>query len=327
MLRCIQRKETDPYFNIAAEEYLLQHATTDTFMIWTNSPCVVIGKHQNAAREINHTMIHENGIPVIRRITGGGTVYHDTGNINFSFIRLNRKENPVDFKFFTAPIILFLKNMGLDAEFEGKSNISVNGMKISGNSAHVHKGRVLHHGTLLFDSDLNVLDEIISSSEDRYEDRSVRSVRRKVSNIAQHIRADMAVEDFKDSFFSFIINFYDDAYHDNLTAAEISGIGILAREKYMDPKWNFGYSPDYQYVYEWTAEEGEFVLSLTTKEAVIHSIRIQGPQKFKVLLTESEKLLTGTLHERDSVIQALHQLNLASIKEKKVINQIIDHLF
>ena len=139
MLRFIQRPETDPYYNLAAEEYLLKSATIDTFMTWCNEPSVIIGKHQNTLKEINLSYIESNNLPVIRRITGGGTVYHDPGNINFSFIFINRKDNPVDFREFTRPVISFLKELGLYASFEGKNNITVDGLKVSGNSAHIFK--------------------------------------------------------------------------------------------------------------------------------------------------------------------------------------------
>ena len=133
MIRFIKRPETDPYYNVAAEEYILKSARQDTFMIWRNSASVIIGKHQNASKEINHSFITKYQIPVIRRISGGGTVYHDPGNINFSFIFTGRKENLIDFREFTKPVVLFLQSLGLKAVFEGKNNITVKGWKVSGN--------------------------------------------------------------------------------------------------------------------------------------------------------------------------------------------------
>lgn len=327
MLRCIQRKETDPYFNIAAEEHLLHNAIEDTFMIWQNDPCVIIGKHQNAAREINHTIVQRKNIPVIRRITGGGTVYHDPGNINFSFIRLNRKENPIDFKFFTHPVIIFLQSMGLDAEFEGKSNITVNDLKVSGNSAHVHKGRVLHHGTLLFETDLEMLVNVMNSREELYNDRSVRSIRKKVTNISSHIHAAMLVEDFKELFFSFIINYYPDAYHDQLKEEEYRSISDLVRTKYQNLSWNYGYSPDYQYSDDWSTSSGDFKLSLVIKEGIIDKIAIEGPSEYSIFLKYLEQYLLGVLHERYSINKHLKKAKFASENEGIILNQLIDHLF
>lgn len=327
MLRCIHRESTDPYFNIAAEEYLLQHASIDTFMVWVNEPSVIIGKHQNAAREINHDVIQEKGIPVIRRITGGGTVYHDPGNINFSFIRLNRKENPIDFKFFTFPVITFLKSMGLAAEFEGKSNVAIEGLKVSGNSAHVYKGRVLHHGTLLFDTDLETLQQVTSTREEHYLDRSVRSIRKKVCNISSHIAAKMEAEDFKDSFFSFMINHYKDAFHDSLNKIESEAISLLAKTKYRDNAWNYGYSPDYQYSYSWSEGEKHFLIELSTREAIIDSIQLRVPEEYAEISRKVEKVLTGSLHEKATISARIKILTFNSEKEEVFLNQIIQHLF
>ena len=303
------------------------NATVDTFMAWRNDPCIVVGKHQNTNREINHELVEKSGIPVIRRITGGGTVYHDHGNINFSFIRLNRKENPVDFRFFTEPIILFLQSMGLDAEFEAKSNIVIHGMKISGNAAHVHRGRVLHHGTLLFDSDLELLNNILAANEMKYNDRSVRSIRKTVGNISTQIRANMSVEDFTESLFSFIINYYDDAFHDHLNPQEIEEIKQLAARKYNEAKWNTGYSPDYHLSHTWETDRNAFSISLATKEAIIESIRLEGPESCAALLREVELCLLGKLHEKNAVVNHLRKLTFANEKERDILNQILQHLF
>ncbi len=150
MMYLIRRPLTDPYFNLATEEHLLKTASQDLFSVYVNDPCVVIGKHQNYSREINHQFVSDREIPIIRRITGGGTVYHDQGNLNFSFIFTNRKDNPIDFRQFTLPIIHFLLSLGIPASFEGKSNIMAGECKISGNAAHVYRGRVLYQKRLSF---------------------------------------------------------------------------------------------------------------------------------------------------------------------------------
>lgn len=327
MLRCIQRIETDPRFNLAAEEYLLQNARCDTFMLWRNEQSVIIGKHQNMAREINHEYITEHNIPVVRRITGGGTVYHDPGNINFSFIRLNRKENPVDFRFFTRPVILFLKSMGLPAEFEGKSNILVHGKKVSGNAAHIFKGRVLHHGTLLFDTDLGAIEKALRPEEERYTDRSVRSAPREVTNISAYIGAAMSTEDFVDAFFSFVINFCPDSFHDRLTAEETNAITELAAEKYHNSSWNVCYSPDYQFSNSWESDEGRFSITLKATESLISDIRIDGPDRFSEFISSIEKALKNVLHEKINVSDRLKSITFTGENEAGLLNQIIRHMF
>ena len=184
----IQNSTTDPYFNIAVEEYLLKNFTDDCFILYQNKPSIIIGKHQNTLAEINYQYVKENNIAVVRRLSGGGTVYHDLGNLNFSFIKNSGNDkNLVDFKMYTTPIIEVLKQLGVNAEFGGHNDIQVNGFKISGNAEHIFKKRVLHHGTLLFSSDLSILNNAIKAPENRYSDKAVKSVRAVVANIKDFI--------------------------------------------------------------------------------------------------------------------------------------------
>ncbi len=152
-------------------------------MLWQNLPSIILGKHQNTLAEINYSFVKENNIPVVRRISGGGTVFHDLGNLNFTFISSGEKEKLVNFRKFTQPIIEVLNHMGIPACFEGKNDLRVNGLKISGNAEHVYRNKVLHHGTLLFSADLNYLNQAIKSVPERFKDKAVQSVRSKVANI------------------------------------------------------------------------------------------------------------------------------------------------
>jgi lipoate---protein ligase len=327
MLRCIQRTETDPYYNIAAEEYLLKTALADTFMIWRNEPSVIIGKHQNASREISHSFIESRNLPVIRRITGGGTVYHDPGNINFSFIYTQRKENLVDFTYFTEPVIIFLQELGLNACFEGKNNITINGLKVSGNAAHIYKDKVLHHGTLLFNADLDTLEKAIAGREEHYKDKSVKSIRSKVTNISDLLLKHVSEKEFMDLFRSFIFKYFPGAYHDDFNGNENESILKLVEEKYKKPEWNFGYSPEYKYDEAWKTGEGEFSVSLFVKDGLIHKAEFSGPGNYSNLLKTSADQLTGILHEKKSVSERLKKINFANEIEELVMNQIIHHLF
>ncbi|MFA4864430.1 MAG: biotin/lipoate A/B protein ligase family protein [Bacteroidales bacterium] len=327
MLRCLQRPETDPYYNLAAEEYLLKTATADTFMIWRNEPSVIIGKHQNTSREINHPFIESINLPVIRRITGGGTVYHDLGNINFSFIYIDRKGNLVDFRFFTKPVILFLQELGLDASFEGKNNITVNRLKVSGNSAHIFRNKVLHHGTLLFNTDLEVLEQAIAGHEECYKDKSVRSVRAEVTNIYHLLENKPSIEEFIGLFQTFIFNYFPGAFRDELNNKENESILRLAEEKYKKHEWNFGYSSEYKFDEEWATQDGKFSISLFIKQGLMLKVEISGPEASSVFLNALANQLTGTLHEKKSVSERLKKLTFANENEEKVLNQIIQHLF
>jgi len=154
---CLTLQSSEPYLYLATEEYLLKNTGEEFCILAVNSPSVIIGKHQSPHREVNTEYVEKHNIPLIRRISGGGTVFHDEGNLNFSFIRNCEPGHQVDFRLHTKPVIDFLSSLGIDAKFEGKNDLKVNGLKISGNAEHVHRNRVLHHGTLLFSSDMEML--------------------------------------------------------------------------------------------------------------------------------------------------------------------------
>ncbi len=327
MLRCIQRPETDPYYNLAAEEYLLKSATTDSFMIWRNEPSVIIGKHQNASREINHSFIKSEKLPVIRRISGGGTVYHDPGNINYSFIYTDRKENLVDFRHFTKPVIQFLQELGLDAVFEGKNNICADGFKISGNSAHILKNKVLHHGTLLYNTNINAMEMAVAGHEEYYEDKSARSVRSKVANISDFLTTKISEEEFIGHFQQFIFKYFPGSYTDELNSIEKKSILKLAEEKYRSIEWNYGHSPEYKFVDRWRTAEGYVSVLLNVKNGRIIKAELSGPGKYSSFLTTIEDLLTGGFHEEKSISGRLKKINFASGDEILLMNEIVIHLF
>ena len=186
----------NPYYNLAVEEYLLKNSDDDVIMLWQNEPTVVIGKNQNAFAELNLAYVKEKGIKIARRITGGGAVYHDLGNVNFSFIAVNSTQNEIDFKRYTAPIIEALSEMGVKAALSGRNDILVGEKKISGNAQYNHGGRVLHHGTLLFSADFSVLSEALKVDEEKILSKSIKSYRSRVANIKEFTKENYTLEEF-----------------------------------------------------------------------------------------------------------------------------------
>jgi lipoate-protein ligase A len=242
----IHRPHTNPWFNIAAEEYLLKNMEEDCFMLWQNEPSIIVGKHQNTLAEINYQYVKENDIPVIRRISGGGTVFHDPGNLNFTFIAKGEKGKLVDFQKFINPIIDFLNKVGVPAKFEGKNDIKVNGLKISGNAEHVFKDKVLHHGTLLFSSNLDNLNNAIKARTDSFTDKAVPSNRSVVTNISEYLDPPISINSFKTELIKFIMLRNKPAFC-HLSSEDERAINKLVEFKYNTWKWNFGYSPNYAY--------------------------------------------------------------------------------
>ena len=201
----LRLKTNDPYYNLAVEEYLLKYSENDYFMLWQNSPSVIIGKNQNAYTEVELDYTRSNGINVVRRITGGGAVYHDGGNLNFSFITSSDKANALDFEYFTRPIISALAEMGLECSLSGRNDLEIGGRKFSGNAQFSDGKRILHHGTLLFNTDLDVLEKALRTDKEKLEFKAVRSHRGRVINLSELLDEKWTVNDFADRIESHLI--------------------------------------------------------------------------------------------------------------------------
>lgn len=321
----INRIPTDPYFNIAAEEYLLRKLEVDCFMLWQNEPSIIVGKHQNTLAEINYNFVKENNIPVIRRISGGGTVYHDLGNLNFTFISSGEKGKLVNFKKFTQPIIEVLNRLGVPARFEGKNDLRVNGFKISGNAEHVNKNKVLHHGTLLFSSDLDYLNQAIKSLHVKYKGKAVQSIRSKVANISKFIDKDISIETIKGKIISHIKKSNTETTDYSLTLEDEEGINNLVQEKYNTWQWNFGYSPGYMLETKLHLHKQIITIGIFVKNGIIDNIVLQG--KTDANIDFLKKLLIGEHHDYDS-IQSLFIRNNTYLLEngvnpKELVDSII----
>lgn len=272
---CIHLKNTDPYFCLAAEEYLLKNFTDDIFMLWQSENAVVVGKHQNAMAEINHRFVHEKNIAVCRRISGGGTVFHDAGNVNFTFIKNVKSPAEISFKLFTSPVVEALAKLGIEATTSGRNDLLINGLKISGNAEHVYKNRVLHHGTLLFSSDLENLGQAIKVAPGKYEGKAVQSNRSPVANISQFLKTPMKTGEF--------IQFLLDVQLENpenqsyvLNDIDIQAIEKSASEKFSTWEWNFGYSPKYTFKNEVEIEGKKLSVRLVVEKGVIVEAEIGG---------------------------------------------------
>lgn len=207
-MKFLELNSKNPYLNLAIEEYIFENCEEETFIIWQNEPCVVIGKNQNPYAEVKIDLCRDRDVKIVRRITGGGAVYHDLGNVNYSFISPSHKEG-IDFAYFTKPIIDALSILGVDAKLSGRNDIVLSdGRKISGNAQHSKGGRVLHHGTLLFNSDLNVLGELLNVDPEKLKSKAVRSVRSRVANISEVSDIALDVPKFIDSIKASVLNNY-----------------------------------------------------------------------------------------------------------------------
>ena len=190
---------TDPYFNLALEEYVFEQMDRSRayFMLWQNSNTIVVGKYQNTAEEINQAFVDAHGIRVVRRLSGGGAVYHDTGNLNFTFIVDQDTAPGLNFKIFVRPVVEALARFGVHAEFTGRNDLTIGGMKFSGNSQYAKHGRLLHHGCIMLDSNLTDVADALRVKQAKFDSKAVKSVRSRVTTINTHAPTPIAMEDFK----------------------------------------------------------------------------------------------------------------------------------
>lgn len=317
---CINQTSINPYFNLAAEEYFLKNFREDFFMLWRSQASVVVGKHQNALAEINHEFVRDNHIPVARRLSGGGTVFHDPGNVNFTFIRNVEKISEVNFKVFTVPVVEALKKLGVDAYSTGRNDLLIDGKKISGNAEHVHRNRVLHHGTLLFDSRLENLKGTLKVDLSKFEDKAVQSNRSEVTNIAAYLPNPIPVEDFTNFIFAEISRNYPDFRVYELTPEDVEAIEKLSVEKYQTWDWIFGYSPRYRFSNKLNTERGEIHFSIQVEKGHCAEVSFSGAideETGRMISTA----LVGCRHDFQEMNQAL--LLIEEFQENVLIQNLL----
>jgi len=302
---------TTPYENLAGEYYLATEKTfeEDVFLLWRNEPSVIVGKYQNTLEEVNLAYTSEHGIHVARRMSGGGTVYHDLGGWQFTFITRDAGD-AIEFDRFMQPITDALRSMGLDVRTTGRNDIALypagseRGYKISGNTQYKKNGVTVHHGTLLFDTDFDEMVRATTPKDYKITSKAIKSVRERVTNIRPHLPEDMTDVQFRDTLAA---RMTDKTY--TLTEDDRARIRELAETKFADPKWNFGANPKFEIEHELHFPGGTVELGLTVKNGVIQSAGIRGD--FFAADGETENLaacLTGTEYTADAVTAALTEV-------------------
>ncbi len=265
-------KNTNPYFNLASEEFLLKHTDKNVIYIWQNEPSVIVGVNQNALAEINFDYVNKNGVKVVRRQTGGGAVYHDLGNVCFTIVA--PFDNEINhYAEFCSPVIEYLKTLGITAEFSGRNDLLVDGQKISGTAQTVYKNRILFHGTLLFSSDFSALEGALKPNKLKIQSKGIKSVRARVTNISKHLSSPMTVNDF----FYGLKAFFEKKYPTyEFSSEDIEKINALEREKYSTYEWNIGYSPNAQNKIDMAFSFGIMTVCFDLKNGLIENAKIYG---------------------------------------------------
>lgn len=312
-----------PYFNLAVEEYLLKHTHDDIFMLWQNANAIIVGKHQNTLAEINQDYVQSHHITVARRITGGGAVFHDLGNLNFTFIQnIQSQEKEVNFVRYLQPIVDALKALGLPATFSGRNDLLLDDKKISGNAMVFHENRVLEHGCMLFSTQHNDLVNALKVDPTKFADKAVKSVRSRVTNISEHLSTPMSVLEFKDYLMDYIMQNDPDAHLDSLSETELTAIQKLSDEKFSTWDWNFGRSPMYSIDKKIRTLGGTIQVLMNVKSGHIHDLQFYGDFFSKHDPTELSKQLIGLPHEKNIIEQTLHKLNVEEFFNNATVEEI-----
>lgn len=323
----IYNKNTNPYFNLAAEEYVLKEFQEECFMLWRNEPSIIIGKNQNTLAEINLDYVRQHKIPVVRRLSGGGAVFHDLGNLNFTFIVNEDVSSFSDFRRFTQPIIDVLRKLSINAEFSGRNDITIDGKKISGNAQYYYKNRILHHGTLLFSSSITDLSAALKVRPVKFEDKGVKSVSKRVTNISEHLKEPITIEQFIDLIMNHIREQTGGREMYEFTQEDIKKIEKLVKEKYSTWEWNFGTSPDYKFKNEKKFAGGTVEVNLNVEKGIIKDIKIYGDFFGKYDVSEVENLLKGVKHSEEEIKKVLSNIDINDYFANITVDNLIEVMF
>ena len=275
--RYIQVDTTDPAFNLALEEYVFESLSKDYnyFILWQNASTVVVGRHQNTFNEVDEAFIRENNITVVRRLSGGGAVYHDLGNLNFTFIQDAAGKEP-DLGLFCRPVAQAIRTLGAEAEVNGRNDITVNGMKFSGNAQYVKYGRVMHHGTLLFDSQLEVAAKALRPDPEKIKAKGVASVRSRITNLKPLLPEETTLEIFREALLKALFEKEQMEVY-SLTHADLTAIAALKEERYGTWAWNWGASPACDMTFSGRIEGcGQLSLQVRVKKGFITDAALYG---------------------------------------------------
>lgn len=309
-MRYVENLSNDPCYNLAFEECLFRKAERENrafASLWINGPSIIIGRFQNARGEVNQAEAESRNILVVRRITGGGAVYHDFGNLNYTFIIPRSEETRLDFADFAEPIVAALHSLGVEAQVSGRNDIlsRENGGKISGTAQHASKAAILHHGTILFDADLDAMQKVLNADPSKFQSKGCASIRARVTNIRSLMASPPSIGEFRQKIREYL-NIPDEA----AAPQELEEAEKLARQKYRTWEWNWGESPDFTERRESRFPWGKMEAMLDVREGVIQTCRIFGDY-FGEGADAVEAALQGVPYRGNAMRDALRVLPLA----------------
>ncbi|MGO4548784.1 lipoate--protein ligase [Paenibacillus sp. 2TAB23] len=304
---------TDPAMNLALEEYILRSLPDhdDYLLFYINEPSIIIGKNQNTVEEINAEYVEANKLHVVRRLSGGGAVYHDLGNLNFSFIMKDDGKSFHNFKKFTEPVVRALQELGVDAAMTGRNDLQVGERKISGNAQFSTKGKMFSHGTLLFDSEIENVVSALKVNAEKYVSKSTKSIRSRVANIVEFLHEPLTIEQFRQKLLQSIFEQSQDIPFYELSDDDWEKVRKLADERYRSWEWNYGRSPAFNVQQKKRIEgAGTFDVRLQVEEGLIVGAAIYGDFFGRGESAEAAEKLIGTRYEAAALKQLTAALDL-----------------
>lgn len=314
----VPNENNDPRVNLAIETYLLKEMPLDEpiLLFYINDPSIIIGRNQNTIEEINKEYVEEKGIHVVRRLSGGGAVYHDHGNLNFSFIMPDDGNSFRDFEKVTKPIIQALHELGVSgAELKGRNDLVIDGMKFSGNAMYATDGRMFAHGTLMFDSDIDEVVNALKVRKDKIESKGIKSIRSRVTNIKPFLpkeKQGMTTEEFRQDILLniFGVDSVDEVKTYELTAEDWEKINQISDEYYRNWGWNYGKSPSFNLERRHRFPIGSIEVRMNVEDGLINEIKIYGDFFGLGEITDVEKKLTGINYEKQAIIEAVSAIDV-----------------
>ena len=312
LLYCIPG--TDPFFNLALEEYLLSESRHTWLLLWRNAPTVVVGRHQNTLEAINRPFVEANAIHVVRRLSGGGAVYHDMCNVNFSFITTVKAPAAISMEPFVHAMVGALQRLGVPANVSGRNDIEADGHKISDNAQTLHGQRLLHHGTLLFDSNLSILTEALRVQPEKVRSRAVKSAQARVGNLCGYLAPGLTVEAFMEDLMHELVNGSEEPLWNVARPADEAGLAAIRRlrdARYATREWTFGHSPAFDRHNGVQTDGGYLECLLTVREGLIEQCTFYGDFMALLPVEPVAEALRGCRLEREAVERVLAGLPLA----------------
>jgi lipoate---protein ligase len=310
-MKYIDSQSHNPYFNLALEEHILKNKDIkeDIIFLWQNTPTIVVGNNQNTVEEINVPFVNEQKIKVVRRLSGGGAVYQDLGNLNFTFLKRLGKSSNLEIKKFAEPVVKALNKLDVPAQLTGRNDITVEGKKISGNAQRLFRNKFLHHGTLLFDADLEVMAKVLQVGFDKIQSKGIKSIRSRVTNIKPYFKQEITIDEFRESILNELfqgekVNQYF------LTEEDIVQINKLVDTKYSTWEWNYGYSPPYTIKNSRRFPAGKVELFIDVEKGIIKNCQIFGDFLSLCDISEVENALQDNRYESEVIEKTMSHFNL-----------------